>query len=268
MFKTFVNLVLLAASCMTTVVADDPPERGTWNSSTIFYPDDTEGGPGRSEEVGGVNATNSSSPIIGGTTALAGDFPWFVRFPSNAGCQGALVAPDRVLTSATCILTQDPATVFVGSSTTSDGLEVSVACNRVHPDYYRTSDSIFNDIAIMKLLQPVNEIAPVELNTDLNYPPEDIFAATMGFGFIDGGGPLSPTLQVADLVTVSTYDCQLAFPDGVINGNQHLCAFADGAGVCSGTLADFGLVGIEICPTILFLLTFYCCRLFVCLLGK
>jgi len=178
--------------------------------------------------------------IINGTTAAKGDFPWFVLLETGA-CGGTLISRDRVLTSASCVLSAPkPITnVFVSASTTSNGLQARVECYSVHPDYYTSTASIYNDIAIVKLFDKLNNVQPVKYNKDRSYPSttSNKRGTTMGFGYSNGEPlkPLSTTLQVVDLNLVPIQDCQAAYPSmGIIGQGQHLCAWSFQRGVCVG----------------------------------
>lgn len=179
---------------------------------------------------------NELGRIVNGTMASPGQYPWYVLMESGA-CGGTLISPNRVLTSATCILNQNPKTVWVGASTTSDGVQMEVLCANLHPDYYRTGNSIFNDVAVIKLKNPIAGVTAVNLNSNINYPPFlNQSVTTMGFGFTDNAGPLSGTLQSASTQLFSTFMCQENFPEMTIFGSQHLCALDPGVGVCTGKL--------------------------------
>jgi len=171
--------------------------------------------------------------IVNGTVAGSGVYPWFVLL-DGGGCGGTLISKDRVLTSATCIINQNPSAVTVGASSSSDGTKVNVRCSNIHPDYYRSDDGLFNDVAVIKLQDSV-DVATVNLNTDPTYPPfrEQEFT-TMGFGFTENNGPLSATLQVAGLQVLSPFDCQESFPEMGISSSQHVCAQSPAIGVCTG----------------------------------
>jgi trypsin len=72
--------------------------------------------------------------IVGGSDALSGEFPWFAAF-GEFSCGGALIAPDRILTAAHCVVDGAPSSVIIGPITRSDGETISVKCGSYHPDY-------------------------------------------------------------------------------------------------------------------------------------
>ena len=87
---------------------------------------------------------------MNGTEAAEDQYPWFVLLEGGS-CGGTLIANDRVLTSATCILNNAPETVRVGASNETDGVEAAVRCVNIHPDYHRTGISIAKTMICVKV---------------------------------------------------------------------------------------------------------------------
>ena len=177
--------------------------------------------------------------IVGGQDASLNEFPYFVSFP-DAKCGGTLVAEDRVLTSGGCIENHGvPATVFVGGLNATDGVEVAVACAKRHPDYRKTGETIFNDVAMLKLVEPVTGVTPVQFNPNRDYPPAVLDGTegpvtTIGLGFINNAGTRANTLQKATMTLVGSEACKAYFEPGVIFENTHACAEATDIGFCGG----------------------------------
>lgn len=73
--------------------------------------------------------------IVGGSEASSGEFPWFAAFAPFTSCGGSLIAPNRVLTAAHCVVDGAPSSVRIGPVTRSDGETISVKCGSYHPDY-------------------------------------------------------------------------------------------------------------------------------------
>ena len=133
--------------------------------------------------------------VVGGKTAKDGRWPFMVAL-LDAGtasnydaqfCGASLISNRDVLTAAHCVKGSRPAQiqVLVGTQDLkSGGRRVNVARITVHPKYNaRTSDS---DVAVLRLAEEVNDIAPVEFASTL--AEEDQYAAAgkpvwgMGWG--------------------------------------------------------------------------------------
>lgn len=123
---------------------------------------------------------SNEETIIGGTAApqdpavvlLAVQYPggYFEEY-----CSGTLVGPQTVLTAAHCINTYGPGNfyhVIFGTSVMSRTKAVRVASQHKNPCYKVSSaacpnnvQEMYYDFGLLKLEQPVLDIAPIEMNT-------------------------------------------------------------------------------------------------------
>lgn len=190
-------------------------------------------------------SNNDTFGIIDGGDASF--FPWVVHFASKI-CMGSLIAPDRVLTSATCIQVGDvPSFVRVGPTTQFNGALGTVRCAKTHPSYSRNGNTIANDVAVLKLQEPITTRQPVQLNLDTNYPGSEpnLQLHAFGFGF-DDFASFPSRLQDLEYEYLPTGDCQTVFPEGVVQSNAHLCGLANKeGGLCSGKLALLAFVRLK-----------------------
>ena len=108
--------------------------------------------------------------VVGGGDVAKDAYPWIVAM--SRGCGGSLIAPDRVLTAGHCVedLRVETLRMYVGAHTRRrgslryDGTEVRAVDVASHPGYRPLSGGgPANDVAILKLAQPLEGITPVTL---------------------------------------------------------------------------------------------------------
>ncbi|KAG9470065.1 hypothetical protein GDO78_018972 [Eleutherodactylus coqui] len=186
----------------------------------------------------------TTSRIVGGTRATAGDWPWQVSLQLRQShvCGGSIITPEWIVTAAHCVEgTGSYAsiwTVYAGSIQLSGGQASFVERVISHPKYH--SDTKNYDIALMKLrtrlpFDGIN-IKPVCL-PNAGMPWTDTQSCWIsGWGHTYQGGTTQTLLRAASVPLISSAVCNSR---SVYNGNitsNMMCAgyLAGGVDSCQG----------------------------------
>merc|ERR1712130_796712 len=201
--------------------------------------------------------TNANNRIVGGTEARQGDWPWAVvlgtkntfsnRF--SVQCGGTLLDQTTVLTAAHCFdQSGGPNVVRLGDhdiNTSSDGAQaVDVSIRRIiqHPGW--DSNSLENDICILKLSQPIQysrDIRRACLPTQ--YRGQDLPSVlarpqpiVVGWGSTSTGTGPTSRLRQAPVQMVTQQQCANAYRQvsRVTIGATKLCAGEGTRDTCNG----------------------------------
>lgn len=157
----------------------------------------------------------SSSRIFGGSHAIPNSWPWVVAYkeavpcPGNPSsrcfreCGGTLIDSRHVLTAAHCIHVQNPAEITIRAGIHDkliNGNTIQVKQVErifIHPNYSRTT-SIENDIAILRLLSPVQTNKYVQTCCLPGPEPQhDTSTVVVGWGAQKLNGPQHDQLKQA-----------------------------------------------------------------------
>ncbi|APU19836.1 S1 family peptidase [Actinoalloteichus sp. GBA129-24] len=189
----------------------------------------------------------AESRIVGGVPADTADHPWMAALTTPSGdlyCGGALVAPDKVVTAAHCLVLpseqgvrvkpRSDVRVVVGRTDlrTTDGVQAGVRSIWVHPRYSSFVEG--EDVAVLTLDRRINvETAKlVDLGDDRLYSAGTP-ATTLGWGRTSENGTTSPTLRSLDLPMIADADCARSYPEydsaamvcaGYLDGGRDACA--------------------------------------------
>jgi len=186
--------------------------------------------------------TTATSPnrIIGGSDTPPGKYPYYtyLEIRTDAGefvCSATLIWSDMLLTAAHCVVDLQNAgfeilgmDAFVGLQNQDERdlaafRQVQLAVP--HPRFDPETEE--NDVALLKLANPVLDITPVQLNWNPVLPQGGALTQVLGFGTTVAGDTVFPTiLQQAEVLVIPFEQCNS--PDS-FNGR-----IIDSAMICAG----------------------------------
>ncbi|UZI31901.1 serine protease [Streptomyces sp. VB1] len=179
-----------------------------------------------------VTASAAPNPIVGGTRAAQGEFPFMVRL--SMGCGGALYAKDIVLTAAHCVNgsgnnTSITATAGVVDLQSTSAIKVRSTKVLQAPGY----NGIGKDWALIKLAQPIN-LPTLKIATTTAYNQGTFTVA--GWGANREGGSQQRYLLKADVPFVSDTACRSAYGSSFVAGEEICAGYLSTGGVdtCQG----------------------------------
>ncbi|MEU8842857.1 serine protease [Streptomyces roseus] len=180
-------------------------------------------------QPGAANA--SQAPVVGGTRAAQGEFPFMVRL--SMGCGGALYTQQIVLTAAHCVNgsgnnTSITATAGVVDLNSSSAIKVKSTKVLQAPGYNGKG----KDWALIKLAKPIN--LPTLKIADTKAFDNGTFTVA-GWGATREGGGQQRYLMKATVPFVSDAVCQSAYGSDLVPGDE-ICAGLPQGGVdtCQG----------------------------------
>lgn len=198
--------------------------------------------------------TVGDNGIVGGVAAAVGEFPFFVKFEGGTLCGGSLISPDTILTAAHCVDTGKPNQVRVGPTEFYGGQLFDTQCAISHPNFIESSNTLLNDVAIIKLKEPITTLPDgsiIRFNNDTSYPSvQGTTLNVIGFGLVKDNGNIANSLQKLTTSFVSSENCQKTYSSSVVTSDDHICADVSNAGDCNGdsggpVFDDYGVqVGI------------------------
>ncbi|MGI5483317.1 S1 family peptidase [Streptomyces lavendofoliae] len=177
------------------------------------------------------SAFAAPTPVVGGTQAAQGEFPWMVRL--SMGCGGSLLTQQIVLTAAHCVSgsgnnTSITATAGVVDLQSSSAIKVRSTKVLQAPGYNGKG----KDWALIKLAQPIN-LPTLNIATTTAYNSGTFTIA--GWGATREGGSQQRYLRKATVPFVSDASCQQSYGSDLVPGEE-ICAGYPQGGVdtCQG----------------------------------
>ncbi|WP_329036379.1 serine protease [Streptomyces sp. NBC_00178] len=180
-------------------------------------------------------STAAPAPVVGGTRAAQGEFPFMVRL--SMGCGGALYRQDVVLTAAHCVSGSGNNTSITATGGVVDlqsSAAVKVRSTKVlqAPGYNGTG----KDWALIKLAQPINQ-PTLKIATTTAYDTGTFTIA--GWGAATEGGGQQRYLLKATVPYVSDATCRQAYGNDLV-ASEEICAGYVGTGGVDTCQGDSG----------------------------
>ncbi|MGW7366215.1 S1 family peptidase [Streptomyces sp. NPDC054841] len=177
-----------------------------------------------------TSAFAAPPPVVGGTRAAQGEFPFMVRL--SMGCGGSLLTQQIVLTAAHCVSgsgnnTSITATAGVVDLRSPNAIKVRSTKVLQAPGYNGNG----KDWALIKLAQPIN--LPTLKIADTTAYNNGTFTVA-GWGAAREGGAQQRYLLKAQVPFVSDASCKQSYPSLI--SNEEICAGLPQGGVdtCQG----------------------------------
>ena len=191
--------------------------------------------------AGSVSASTDKPFVVGGTLASVSEAPWAVALtntqaagPNGRWCGAVLVAPDKLVTAAHCMI--KPLSTYLavqGRAELSDdstGQVSGISRAWVDPGY--SADTGRNDFAVLTLAKPFTGVQVIGLETDPKADRRGAVPTVYGWGDTDGTGP-DDTLQKLAVPDLGDKTC-LANKEYVANG------YTAASNICAGYLTGTG----------------------------
>lgn len=200
--------------------------------------------------LGAPGAVAAPQPIVGGTTTTTTAYPFMMQITDasqNQFCGGTLVAANKVVTAAHCMVGETTSSVRVVGGRTylsgTNGTVSRVSKIWINPDY---TDATNGD-----------DVAVLTLSTSMSYTPASYVASTntsvyatgatariIGWGTTSENGSSSNQLRTATVPIVSNSSCASSYGSDFVATDMVCAGYTNGGtDTCQGDSGGPLLIG-------------------------
>ncbi|MFK0020509.1 S1 family peptidase [Streptomyces sp. NPDC090798] len=200
--------------------------------------------------LGAPGAVAAPQPIVGGTTTTTTAYPFMMQITDasqNQFCGGTLVAANKVVTAAHCMVGETTSSVRVIGGRTylngTNGTVSKVSKIWINPDYTDATNG--DDVAVLTLSTSMSyTTASYVASTDTGVYATGATARIIGWGTTSESGSSSNQLRTATVPIVSNSSCAGSYGSDFVASDM-VCAGYTSGGVdtCQGDSGGPLLIG-------------------------
>jgi secreted trypsin-like serine protease len=195
-------------------------------------------------------ASAAPQPIVGGTTTTTAAYPFVMQITDASGnqfCGGTLVAADKVVTAAHCMVGESTSGVRVVGGRTflngTDGTVSKVSKIWVNPNY--TDATQGNDVSVLTLSTSMPYTAAKYVSaSDTGVYTTGATARILGWGTTSENGGSSNQLRTATVPLVADSSCKTSYGSDFVQSDMVCAGYASGGtDTCQGDSGGPLLIG-------------------------
>ncbi|MFE4823155.1 S1 family peptidase [Streptomyces sp. NPDC056704] len=195
-------------------------------------------------------AVAAPQPIVGGTTTTTTAYPFMMQITDasqNQFCGGTLVAANKVVTAAHCMVGETTSSVRVIGGRTylngTNGTVSKVSKIWINPDYTDATNG--DDVAVLTLSTSMSYTpASYVASTDTSVYATGATARIIGWGTTSESGSSSNQLRTATVPIVSNTSCAGSYGSDFVAGDMVCAGYTNGGtDTCQGDSGGPLLIG-------------------------
>ncbi|MER5666654.1 S1 family peptidase [Streptomyces mirabilis] len=200
--------------------------------------------------LGAPGAVAAPQPIVGGTTTTTTAYPFMMQITDasqNQFCGGTLVAANKVVTAAHCMVGETTSSVRVVGGRTylngTNGTVSKVSKIWINPDYTDATNG--DDVAVLTLSTSMSYTpASYVASTDTGVYATGATARIIGWGTTSESGSSSNQLRTATVPIVSNSSCAGSYGSEFVASDMVCAGYTSGGtDTCQGDSGGPLLIG-------------------------